>query len=33
VNDNVKMNAERAKKGSAQFLGFKFLRLRDDVLK
>ncbi|MEI7633378.1 MAG: N-acetylmuramoyl-L-alanine amidase-like domain-containing protein [bacterium] len=33
VNDNVKKNAERARKGNAQFLGFKFLRLRDEVLK
>jgi hypothetical protein len=28
----VKKNAERAKKGQAQFLGFKFLRLRADEL-
>ena len=29
VNDNLKKNVERAKKGSAQFLGFKFLHLKD----
>lgn len=33
VTDNVKKNVERAKKGKAQFLGFKFLRLRAEDLK
>jgi hypothetical protein len=32
VNDNVKKNVKRAKKGEAVFLGFKFLRLRDQEL-
>lgn len=32
VDDNVKKNAERAKKNQAQFLGMKFLRLRAEDL-
>jgi hypothetical protein len=32
VEENVKKNKERAKKGQAQFLGFKFLRLRAEDL-
>ncbi len=32
VEDNVKKNKERAKKGQAQFLGMKFLRLRTEQL-
>ncbi|MGI8907786.1 MAG: N-acetylmuramoyl-L-alanine amidase-like domain-containing protein [Candidatus Sumerlaeaceae bacterium] len=29
VNDNVKKNVQRAKKGQAQFMGFKFHKLKD----
>lgn len=31
VNDNLKKNVKRAKEGKAEFLGFKFLKLKDEA--